>query len=355
MSTFIRAMFGPGGWLGDGRYYVFAVLLPLACLAPWGIVTEAAPDHLTKGQHWGVFSPVPIELKPFDPRNLPEKIAVEEHINRLFSVATAILLGIISISVTVLGLMTACREIATAKDRIVFGGVWLVLVAGLLVLMDPSQHGARIMALLGKDVFENTVRAIYDGKPYELLKSMLMAANVIVVIGGATLAVAVTTLAASASRLQGPSDLPALQRLRHRLDLILIAAALVLGVGLIDMKSWQAWPLPFVVNVEPYQKLTNAFVAFQSVCYVGVLAALYLPTALVLDAALARIRRNAIAQATGIPAAVAPANDSRAGAEAGSLSSAGSPFAVLMRTVTVLSPVLVGPVATILQLKLLPA
>src|SRR4029450_10556550 len=128
-----------------------------------------------------------------------------------------------------------------------------------------------------------------------LLKRLLMMASIIVVVGGATLAIAVTTLAASGSRLRTLDDLPILEKLRTRLDLILFASALVLGVGLIDMKQWQAWPLPFLVYATQYEKLPNPFIPFQSVCYVGVLATLYLPTALVLDAARARIRLDAVA------------------------------------------------------------
>ena len=148
------------------------------------------------------------------------------------------------------------------------------------------------------------------------------------------------------------SDLPTLERLRRRLDLILFASALVLGIGLIDMKYWQAWPLPFVENGKDYERFTNAFIAFQSVCYVGVLATIYLPTALVLDAARARIKLNAGAGLADGRVAPPSANDDLAASQASSLSAAVAPVAVLLRTVTVLSPVLVGPLATIVQLKL---
>jgi hypothetical protein len=351
MSAATKTMFGPGAWLGDGRYYVFAVLLPLICLAPWGIVTEAAPGGGTKGQLWGIFSAVPFEFVPFDPRQLPEKLAVAEHVNRLYSVSTAILLSFAAIASTLLGWMTGWGEIRTRKDRIVFGGAWLLLIVLLLVVMDPAHHGARVIALLGQDVFARTIAAIYDGKPYVLLTRLLTVANVIVVVGGATLAIAVTTLACSGSRLESADDLPRLARLRRRLDLILFACALVLGVGLIDMKQWQAWPLPFVANPAQYEKLTNSFVAFQSVCYVGVLAAIYLPTALVLDAAQVRIRRSVAASAGHAPVPT-PANDGPTHGEASSLSSAVGPLAVLLRAVTVLSPILVGPLATFIQLKI---
>jgi hypothetical protein len=252
-----------------------------------------------------------------------------------------------------MGLMIAWREIASTKDRIVFGGAWLLLIVVLISVMDPSRHGTRIIALLGHDVFDKTVGAIYGGKPLVLLKRLLMMASIIVVVGGATLAIAVTTLAASGSRLRTLDDLPILDKLRTRLDLILFASALVLGVGLIDMKQWQAWPLPFVVDAKQYEKLTNAFIAFQSVCYVGVLATLYLPTALVLNAARARIRLDAVATAVGA-ATRSPANDGAADNQASSLSSAVAPFTVFMRSMTVLSPLLVGPIATIIQLKLAP-
>lgn len=352
MSTFIKTMFGREGWLGDGRFYVLMVLLPLACLAPWGIVTEAGPDLRTKGEHWGVFSPVPIKLKAFDPRNLTEPMAVDEHVNRLFSVSTATLLIIIALAATLMGLMTAWRELTTRKDRIVFGGAWLLLIVVLISVMDPSKHGARVIALLGDGVFASTVGVIYDGKPLKLLEGMLTSANLIVVVGGATLSITVTILAASGSRLQTLSDLPTLERLRRRLDLILFASALVLGIGLIDMKYWQAWPLPFVENGKDYERFTNAFIAFQSVCYVGVLATIYLPTALVLDAARARIKLNAGAGLADGRVAPPSANDDLAASQASSLSAAVAPVAVLLRTVTVLSPVLVGPLATIVQLKL---
>jgi len=352
MSSIIKTLFGPGRWLGDGRYYVFAVLLPLACLAPWGLVTEAAPDFPTKGERWGVFSPVAIDLKPFDPSNLVGSMAIDEHVNRLFSASTATLLAIIAVAVTLMGLMIAWREIASTKDRIVFGCAWLLLIVVLISVMDPSRHGTRIIALLGHDVFDKTVGAIYGGKPLVLLKRLLMMASIIVVVGGATLAVAVTTLAASGSRLRTLDDLPILDKLRTRLDLILFASALVLGVGLIDMKQWQAWPLPFVVDAKQYEKLTNAFIAFQSVCYVGVLATLYLPTALVLNAARARIRRDAVAITAVGAATRSPANDGVTDNQASSLSSAVAPLAVFMRSMTVLSPLLVGPIATIVQLKL---
>jgi hypothetical protein len=347
MRTSIKTIFGPGGWLGDGRAYVFAVLLPLACLAPWGIATESAGKSQTYGERWGVFSRVPFEfVQRFDLKNLDERLAVSEYVNRLHSVSTATLLAIIALSATLLGLMTAWREIRMPKDRIVFGGAWLLLITVLIWVIQPLEHGTRVMSLLGEGVYDQ-FKIIQAGKPYKLLNGLLIAANFIMVVGGVTLAVAVTTLAASASRLQTLNDLPTLERLRRRLDLILFASALVLGVGLIDMKQWHAWPLLFVENKDMYASLTNAFVAFQSVCYVGVLAGVYLPTAIVLDAARARIKLNASGGSVESPIASSWPTDS----PAASLSSAVGPIAVLLRTVTVLSPVLVGPLATIIQYK----
>ena len=338
MSAFIGKIFGPGGWLGDGRFYVFAFILPLLCLAPWSIAT--GPESY--GRIWGFFSDVPIALVPFDAGHLDEALAVRELVNRVHSLSTATLLAIAALSAIILGWMTACREARSSKDRIVFGGTWLALVILLIAVVDPSKHGARVYALLGLDVYVQTAGRIYMGKPLALLNGLLTAANLIVVFGGSTLAIAVTMLAASGSRLRTFGDLPTLERLRRRLDLILFASALVLAVGLIDMKQWHAWPLPFVVDKAAYVSLTNAFVAFQSVCYVGVLAGIYLPTAIVLDAARSRIRTEA---GGGRPIA------DPASPPAISLSPTISPIDVLLRTVTVLSPILVGPLATIAGLK----
>jgi hypothetical protein len=338
MSAFIERIFGPGGWLGDGRFYVFTFILPLLCLAPWSIAT--GPQMY--GKVWGFFSDVPVALVPFDPAHLDEALAARELVNRVHSLSTATLLAIAALAAIIVGWMTACREARSSEDRIVFGGAWLALITLLIVVVDPSKHGPRVYGLLGLDVFARTAGSIYMGKPLALLNGLLTAANLIVVFGGSTLAIAVTTLAASGSRLHTFDDLPTLERLRRRLDLILFTSALVLAIGLVDMKQWHAWPLPFVADPAAYAQLTNAFVAFQSVCYVGVLAGIYLPTAIVLDAARSRIRT----QVGGGRPIADPATS-----PAASLSPTASPIDILLRTVTVLSPILVGPLATLVGLK----
>jgi hypothetical protein len=85
-----------------------------------------------------------------------------------------------------------------------------------------------------------------------------------------------------------------------------------------------------------YAAMVNGFVALESVCFVGMLVAIYLPSALLIERA-----RNAVGRAqTGTANAGPPA---AAGAGA---ATQGLAFADLMRIAALLAPILAGPVAS---------
>lgn len=214
----------------------------------------------------------------------------------------------------------------------------LIVIAIRFAFLKLSPGSSPVYTLLGntpdsRGLFAATLGAIDNRQPLDMLEAQLDRANAAVVFAAVSLALAASSIGIAAQRLSGEADLPALNRLTQQLDLILLLGAIVLAIGVISIKQWHTGPLPFIIkeNTAAYSALTAAYLAFQSVCYVGVLTFIYLPAALLLQS-----RHCCIDPA--------PTEEASRGTNPAFLS--------LFRVVALPSPVLVGPLASVAALKL---
>src|SRR5207244_770521 len=115
--------------------------------------------------------------------------------------------------------------------------------------------------------------------------------NLVVTLAATALAIAAASIATAASRIKTIEQLPRHDRLNRSLDAILLVSAALLGAGLIEIKQWYGWPLPYIDESDrsAFTSICNAFVGLQSVSYVGVLAGIYFPAGIVLDRARSRM------------------------------------------------------------------
>lgn len=345
------AMPGPQG----GRLLILLVLLPLLCFAPWILMT--GPSDL--GRKFGIVSD--ISLQTFvDPATLealarkeatearpgaPQAAVVQRDIlltreaaNRLSSVATTALLVLVAAGGGFFGWMTAWRQSATPGDRRLLWLAPLLSVALVAAIWPGKDH--QIYNLLGHDLFESTVGKIHGRASLDVLDRQQFVNNLVLVIAGVGLSFGAAFVAIRASRLGRTEDRPLYLHLKRLLDMILLGSALMLAAGVLDLKQWTALPVPFFSDdklAAAYSSLANAFVAFQSICFVAALVMMFLPVALVLDKARDRIVRNA--------SDVEPAGSSADGLPGGLV------VADLLRAAAMLAPILVGPLANFANLK----
>ena len=339
----------------SGRWLVGLILLPLFCFVPWILMT----GPLDYGRKLGILSDVKLQsyVKPTDLEALANKDAAEakpgqppesvikldalltrEAANRLYSVAATALLVVIALGAGVCGLRTAWRLSADPADR----WLWSVplFIFGVVILAVRPGPGHRIYRLLGDNVFESTVGAIHERKSLDLLDDQQLVNNAVVVVAGVVLAFAGVLIAMRASRLRHTADQALYVELKRQLDTILLASGLMLAAGIIDLKQWTTLPLPFFSGdqVTAYSSFANAFVAFQSVCFVAALAAMFFPAALLLENARQRIARDEQRAEPGDAPAKIPIER--------------FVMADLMRIAAMLAPVLVGPIASFANLKI---
>jgi len=137
------------------------------------------------------------------------------------------------------------------------------------MVWPTSYH--RVYDLLGDNVFQSTIGAIYGGKPLALLDHQQIVNNFVLVIAGVGLAFAAALIAVLATRLDQAADLPIYVELKRYLDRILLGSALMLAAGVIDLKQWTALPVPFMTDpiASAYTSFVGGFVALQSICYVA--------------------------------------------------------------------------------------
>ena len=327
-----------------GRAVVVAVLLllPFVCFVPWILVT--GPADL--GHKLGVLSEFKLQTlidpKAFDSSAYQAADAVgrldllltREAANRLNSLAATALLVFVAFGAGAYGWMAAWRLSATLGDRSLFGLAGIIAVVLLAMVWPASYHG--IYDLLGDNVFQSTIGAIYGGKPLALLDHQQIVNNFVLVIAGVGLAFAAALIAVLASRLDRAADLPVYVELKRYLDRILLGSALMLAAGVIDLKQWTTLPVPFMADpiASAYTSFVGGFVALQSICYVAGLVMMFLPAAWLLNIARERMANNVPEEE--VAAEVPPGG-----------------FAVtdLLRVAAMLAPILVGPVANFVNLR----
>jgi len=328
----------------SGRVVVVAVLLllPFVCFVPWILVT--GPADL--GHKLGVLSEFKLQTlidpKAFDSSAYQAADAVgrldllltREAANRLNSLAATALLVFVAFGAGAYGWMAAWRLSATLGDRSLFGLAGIIAVVLLAMVWPASYHG--IYDLLGDNVFQSTIGAIYGGKPLALLDHQQIVNNFVLVIAGVGLAFAAALIAVLASRLDRAADLPVYVELKRYLDRILLGSALMLSAGVIDLKQWTTLPVPFMADpiASAYTSFVGGFVALQSICYVAGLVMMFLPAAWLLNIARERMANNVPEEE--VAAEVPPGG-----------------FAVtdLLRVAAMLAPILVGPVANFVNLR----
>jgi hypothetical protein len=331
----------------SGRAFVVLVLLllPFVCFVPWILVT--GPADL--GHRLGILSEFKLQTL-IDPKPLGSEtgkdaaqakpadidlLLTREAANRLNSLAATALLVFVAFGAGVYGWMVAWRLSAKLGDRSLFALAGLIAIILLKMVWPDSYH--RVYDLLGNQVFQSTIGAIYGGRPLAVLDHQQIVNNFVLVIAGVGLAFAAALIAVLASRVDSASDLSVYIELKRHLDRILLGSALMLAAGVIDLKQWTALPVPFMADpglATAYTSFVGGFVSLQSICYVAGLIMMFLPAAWLLNGARERMVLN-------VPPEKAAAEVPPGG------------FAVtdLLRVAAMLAPILVGPVANLVNLK----
>ena len=345
---------GTGKLFHQGRWLVMLILLPAVCFGLWIAVTDE------RAVGWGIFVPIKVALIEQGTEKTPnaalETARMGAAANRLSSVASTTLLVFVSIGVGVYGWRSVWRSPTSRLDRSVIRGLTALLLLGVLLALDgnlvwekfhlpteSAKHSDQVYRFLGEDVFERALGTLAGGNALALLKWQITIGNHAVALAAIGIVVSSSFIAIRATRLHGAADGPAAAELKNQLDLTLMIAAMLLVAGVIDTKQWTALPVPFIASKDmstAYTSMINGFVALESVCFVGVLVSIFLPSALLLERARGRIRQasNGSVEA-GSPPAPAAKPESLA-------------FADLIRVVALLAPVLAGPIATFVNIKL---
>ena len=343
---------GTGKLFHQGRWLVVLILLPVFCFELWSVLTG------DRAVAWGIFSPLKVALiEPGAADAKPMETAlVGAAANRLYSVASTTLLVFVSIGVGVTGWRSVWRSPKSPPDRWVVRGLSVIVLLLVLHALDgnrvleelgwlarPEKHSDQVYRFLGNDVFERALGTLVGGSALALLHWQLVIGTHAVALAAIGIVVSSSFIAIRATRLGAAADGPEAAELKSQLDLTLMIAAMLLVAGVIDTKQWTALPVPFIANKEmstAYTSMINGFVALESVCFVGVLVSIFLPSALLLERARGRIRN---ASGGGVQAGSPPAPAAK---------SEGLAFADLIRVVALLAPVLAGPVATFVSVKL---
>jgi hypothetical protein len=329
----------------DGRVVVMVVLLllPFVCFVPWILVT--GPSGL--GQKYGILSEFALQTLT-DPAAAPaakpgeaagvvsgvDLLMTREAANRLNSLAATALLIFVAVGAGIYGWMVAWRVSTELDERRLFvlaGAIAIVLL--VLVWPDPVHP---VYGLLGKNVFASTIGAVYGGKPLRVLEHQQFVNNLVLVVAGVGLAFAAALVGVQASRIGRGTNVAVYIDLKRHLDRILVASALMLAAGVIDLKQWTALPVPFMADTlaSAYTSFVGGFVALQSICYVAGLVMMFLPAAWLLNGARERLVH-------GVPPEEAAAK----------VPPGGFVPADVLRVAAMLAPILVGPVANFVNLK----
>ncbi len=344
---------GTGKLFDEGRWLVVLVLLPVFCFKLWSTMTSDCAIA------WGIFAPL-LNVTLIEPGAATATKSMETALvgaaaNRLYSVASTTLLVFVSIGVGAYGWRSVWRSPKSRLDRRVVWGLGAALLVIVLHALDgnwvleelgllarPPDQSDQVYRFLGNHVFDRAIGKIVGGGALTLLKGQLVIGNHAVALAAISVVVSSAFIAVRATRLGTAADGPAAAEFKNQLDLTLMIAAMLLVAGVIDTKQWTALPVPFIAEEmrTAYAAMINGFVALESVCFVGVLVSIFLPSALLLERARGRIRQ---ARSGGVEAVSPPAPEAKP---------EGLAFADLIRVVALLAPVLAGPIATFVNIKL---
>jgi hypothetical protein len=353
------------------------IILPSLALAPWLLLLSPWARTL------GVLSDVHIKAVA----TITDDMRVSELANRITAISSTVLLVILALPAGVIAIRSVWISNASVWAVRAWPPVlkvWFVWFALLAVAVASSSP--QVLELFGHDFNAHTIERIHDKlttipKLTIILKWQFYISVIAATFGGTALAAAATGILVQAQGLNPPAqgavpqaDLSKLDQLGRRLDLVLFATAAILVAGIIAVDSWSTWPSPLVAgkdtvivdrealqaaqkelsaqgvkvddpaysskvealkkeraddlksNYSAFTELLNGFIAIQGICYVGGLVFTFLPAAVSLDAARRRL---------GVPTAA-------------------SAFGVdqIFRVLALLSPILVGPVAKFLSVKL---
>jgi hypothetical protein len=317
---------------GRAVVVLILLLLPFVCFVPWILVT--GPANL--GHKFGILSEFKLQTL-IDPKTAADldTLLTREAANRLNSLSATALLVFISVGAGIYGWAVAWRVSAELGDRGLFGLAGIIAVVLLLMVRQDPLH--RVYDLLGERVFRSTIGAIYAGRPLAVLDHQQIVNNFVLVLAGVGLAFAAALVGVQAARLGRGSNVATYVELKRSLDRILLASALMLAAGVIDLKQWTALPVPFLADANlagAYTSFVGGFVALQSICYVAGLVMMFLPAAWLLNGARERLVH-------GVPPEEAAAK----------VPPGGFVPADILRIAAMLAPILVGPVASFVNLR----
>jgi hypothetical protein len=341
IEAWVRKVFDEGRWL------VVLVALPALCFHLWSVmISDSALD-------WGIFARR-LNVTLIEPKSM-ETALVGAAAHRLYSVASTVLLVLVAIGVGAYSWWSVWRSPKSRLDGRVVWGLGVILFFIVLRALDgdwileemglkdkPAERTHQVYRFLGDDLFKLAIGDMVGKGALALLHAQIVIANHAVALAAIGVVVGSSFIAIQATRLGAADDGPAAAELKNQLDLTLMIAAMLLVAGVIDTKQWTALPVPLIdAEMRPaYVAMVNGFVALESVCFVGVLVSIFLPSALLLEQARRRIRQ---AGAGAVEAGAPPPPEAKPESLA---------FADLIRVVALLAPVLAGPIATFVDLKL---
>lgn len=303
------------------------LLGPLLAITCWAWLLHHAPQALA--------------LKAdFNPAQPAAKIVAGEYHARVIALATTILFVGVAIAAAFIAFgMLRGLPCLTDADRKTYVRMWIVIglvLTAALLLATLGLNAPRTYAPLGAATFASTLGVLHDGLPLRMLHRALDIGDIAVAVGGTGLALAACAIALSIERCRANGDLEAVQALGARQDQLLATGAALLVAGTIWTRSWHRWP-PSMLNPDDaklHESIASAVLAYQSVCYVLILASLYLPLAwLRIRARTAMAPRRAFGDESSSPW--------------------GPGFAFGLRTLALIAPVLAGPFADLINSKIL--
>jgi len=271
-------------WPMKQRTYYLPVILPLVALAV-GVAVQRALSFA-----W-------VEVLPPAFRVDRVAIAAAEAAARYQTVAMFVILFMTCLGVAGFAFVMTWRS--TPKEKRIRLFVEIVAIAavtfGLVVLLELGGRFARHD--LGAGVFERTIGSYpFGGAMLGILDLLVLASNVAALGAAVVVAVAACWMAPPAIEDPDPGDIEALaadiaarlQRLKH----LLFSAAILLVAGLFCMQAWRHWPAAFLTDDkvrETYLAIADASIQSEAALFVVILISAFLPVAMHLKAAGAKL------------------------------------------------------------------
>jgi hypothetical protein len=235
----------------------------------------------------------------------------------------------------------------------------VMLAAAIAGAMYAIGSPADLDAYTSTAAFESTVGSLWGLSKDSTLCSLLIqfhqgascgiAEFRVLTVGGSAVAVLVAVFAAlaTAALVQGAAEdtEAGLARRMEKLKYLLYAASVLLVSGVLFVKAWTEFPMGIAGDipgttefVAVFRPVAASFQLFQAVWYVLLIAALFLPVALVLN-------RRAVAMAARDPKVAAGQTGADAWLAAHRLSL--SAFEQIQGAIALLAPLAAGPLADV--------